>query len=365
MRTFPGKEPSGCDPKPSDHMRIALAAHSCRDSRRMRKKSSVLRSRKALSGAGAIDCALSRRAEDAQGLSLTRAFRHKTMMVSAATRCAFVYLATAFLLGAAPAPVVKPQRIVSMNQCTDLLLLQLVPKARIASISFLTHEAVWAVAPGADEGIATNRGAVEDLIAARPDLIIVGRYGATSVRQFVERLDAPVLVMDEANGFDEIRAVTRKLGDAVGERTRAEALLARMDSTLADLAQTKPSRTISIAAWSGGDYVSGKGTLTNAIIEAAGAVNIAAKLPDARTNTFGIEELLAARPDALLYADNAPEQPSLRAAQTQTRVVQRLYKGRMLTYPSPLYSCGLPQSAEAAVQLRAQLSKLEPLEPWK
>jgi iron complex transport system substrate-binding protein len=285
------------------------------------------------------------------------------MMVSVAPRCALVFFSAIFLLGAAPA--VKPQRIVSMNQCTDLLLLQLVPKARIASISFLTHEAIWAVAPGADDGLATNRGAVEDLIAAKPDLIIVGRYGAASIRRFAEKLGAPVLVMDESNNFDEIRAATRKLGDAIGERERAETLLARMDSVLAQLARTKPARAVSVAAWSGGDYVSGKGTLTNAIIETAGAVNIAAKLPDARTNTFGIEELLAARPDALLYADRAPEKPSLRVAQTQTGVVQSLYKGRMLTYPSPLYSCGLPQSAEAAAQLRAQLSALTPLGPWK
>jgi len=284
-------------------------------------------------------------------------------MVSAAMRCIFACASALALIGAAPA--VKPQRIVSMHQCTDSLLLQLVPKARIASISFLTHEAVWAVAPGADEGLATNRGAVEDLIAAKPDLIIVGRYGATSVRQFAERLGAPVLAMDEAQSFDEIRAVTRKLADAVGERERGEDLLARMDGALAQLARTRPAHTLSVAAWRGGDYISGRGTLTNAIIEAAGAANIAARMPDGQTNSFDIETLLAVRPDALLYADKTPEKPSLRVAQTQTGIVQKLYHGRMLTYPAPLYSCGLPQSAEAAVQLRAQLSTLSPLEAWR
>ena len=276
-------------------------------------------------------------------------------MISPLRRFVLLAAASACLIGAAPAQ--KPMRIVSMNQCTDLLLLQLVPKARIASISFLTRDGIWAVQPGIDAGVPINHGAVEDLIATKPDLIIVGRYGAPAVRQFSERLNAPVLIVDEAQSFEEIRAVTRKVAAAVGEPARGEALLAQMDTTLSELARTRPARPISVAAWSGGDYVSGKGTLTNAIIEAAGAVNIAAKLPDARTNTFGIEELLAARPDALLYAAG---QPSLRNAQTQSRIVRDVFRGRMLSYPSPLYSCGLPQSAEAAKQLRAQLAAVAP-----
>jgi hypothetical protein len=32
--------------------------------------------------------------------------------------------------------------------------------------------------------------------------------------------------------------------------------------------------------------------------------------------------------------------------------VRRLYAGRQITYPETLYSCGLPQSADAARDLR-------------
>jgi iron complex transport system substrate-binding protein len=260
---------------------------------------------------------------------------------------------------------VKPQRIVSMNQCTDLLLLQLAPKSRIASISFLAHDAAWAIAPGLDAGVPINHGAVEDLIAAKPDLILTGPYGATAVRLMAKRINIPVVEIEEANDFGQIRAVVRKMGAAVGEPERAEALLAAMDAKLATLAARRPAYTVTVAAWSGGDYVSGRGTLTNTIIETAGAVNIAAKLPDARTSTFGIEELLAARPDALLYAGGRREKPSLRTAQTQLNVLRDTYRDRMLDYPSPLYACGLPQAAQAATDLRAALAGITPLRPWR
>lgn len=279
-----------------------------------------------------------------------------------------LFTLAALALLAAPAHaqnVTKPQRIVSMNQCTDLLLLQLAPKSRIASISFLARDAAWAIAPDLDAGVPINHGAVEDLIKVKPDLILTGPYGATAVRLMAKRINVPVVEIEEANDFAQIQTVVRKMGAAVGEPERANALLATMDAKLADLAATRSPRTITVAAWSGGDYVSGRGTLTNAIIEAAGAVNIAAKLPDARTSTFGIEELLAARPDALLYAGARSTQPSLRTAQTQLGVVRDLYRGRMLDYPSPLYACGLPQAAQAAADLRAALAGVTPLQPWR
>jgi iron complex transport system substrate-binding protein len=281
-------------------------------------------------------------------------------------RVAKMALSTVAALALLSAPAMAaPQRIVSMNQCTDLLLLQLVPKSRIASISFLAHDATWAIAPDLDAGVAINHGAVEDLIAVKPDLILTGPYGATAVRLMAKRIDVPVVEIEEANSFEQIRAVVRKMGAAVGEPARAETLIATMDAKLGALARTRAARTVTVAAWSGGDYVSGRGTLTNAIIEAAGAVNIAATLPDARTNTFGLEELLSARPDALLYAGGRSEKPSLRTAQTQLSVLRDAYRGRMLDYPSPLYACGLPQSAQAAIDLRAALAGITPMAPWR
>jgi iron complex transport system substrate-binding protein len=269
-------------------------------------------------------------------------------------------------LGVFTAPAnAKPMHVVSMNQCTDLLLLQLVPKSRIASISFLAHDAVWAVQPGLDAGVPINHGAVEDLIAVKPDLILTGPYGATAVRLMAKRIAVPVVEVEEANDFAQIRAVLRKMGAAVGEPERAEALIAMMDAKLAALADDRPARPITVAAWSGGDYVSGRGTLTNAIIEAAGGINIAAMLPAQRTSTFGIEEVLATRPDALLYAGGGQPKPSLRQAQTQLRVLREIYAGRMLDYPSPLYACGLPQSAQAAIDLRDALDAITPLAPWR
>jgi iron complex transport system substrate-binding protein len=152
------------------------------------------------------------------------------------------------------------------------------------------------------------------------------------------------------------------VGEAVGEPARAEALIRRMDATLADLAAHPPRRKLRVVAWSGGSAVPGKGSLTDAIITAAGAVNIAAK-PGSAESSFGVEELLVARPDALLFGGATLGQPSLLTDEGQHRVVRRLYAGRRIAYNDIAHTCGLPQSADSARELRRALDALPERRP--
>ncbi len=284
--------------------------------------------------------------------------------MAVATRTLVWGLAAAALLSGCgekaprPAPLAgKPQRIMSLSVCTDLLLLQLVPKARIASVSFLAHQRVEVIMPGADEGVAVNRALAEDIIQQKPDLIIGSRYSTPQTRSIAKRAGARVVEFDEASDFAGVAALVRQAGAAVGEPERAEALVAEMNAKLARLEETGPKTAYSVVAWNGGDWVPGQGTLSNAIIEAAGARNIAAK-PGFRSTNFSVEQLLADPPDALMYGSDIDHLPSLHQDQGQHRVVRKLYAGRTVTYDEGPHLCGLPQSADAAVDLRRKLDAL-------
>jgi iron complex transport system substrate-binding protein len=165
----------------------------------------------------------------------------------------------------------------------------------------------------------------------------------------------PVTEIPPANSFAEIRAVTRTVAHAVGEDARGEALLARMDATLQALAQTKPKVTIRVAAWDGGGGVPGRGTLFDAILAAAGGRNIASSGNGEEDSHFGIERLLFAQPDVLLYGAEAHATPALRTDADQHPILLRAFGARRITYPEVLYSCGVPESADAAKALRTAL----------
>ena len=173
-------------------------------------------------------------------------------------------------------------------------------------------------------------------------------------RRLARAAGTPLIEVKSAASFEDIRFITRQIGAAVGEPERAEALIAQMDRTLARLAASPPPKPFVVAAWSG-DSVPGRKTLANAIIEAAGAVNIASKLNNETYNSFGIEELLAARPDVLMYGQTSKEKPSLTDSGASNRALRGLYAHRQVTYPETLYNCGVPQSAQAAADLRAAL----------
>lgn len=274
-----------------------------------------------------------------------------------ACRIAALGLAAAILPGmaAASSAPARPQRILSMNQCTDLLLLQLVPKARIAGVTYLARDGAEALFPGAATGIPINYGTPEDIIKFRPDLILTGDFSLAVTRRLAKEVGAPIVEVKSARTFDDVRRSLRQIGAAVGEPARAEALIRQMDARLAALATHRPRRPIQVVAWDGGETVPGAATFANHIFEAAGAVNIAAQ-PGMIFTGFDVERLLAARPEALLYGGGS--RPLVQNDESRHRVIRRVFAGRRISYPEVAFNCGLPQSAKAALDLSRELEAL-------
>lgn len=258
--------------------------------------------------------------------------------------------ASAPVSAATPRPA-KPQRIMSMNMCNDLILLMLVPRERIASITSLAHDAAKVFMPGADEGVPINHGTAEEILLQRPDLILVSPWTMSAARRLGEQVDTPIVEVEEATDFASIRRAVRQIGAAVGEPARAEALVRRMDADLAALAARRPRKPLRVVVWSGDGSVPGRGTLTDAIITAAGGINIGARRQDGGYSSFGLEDLLAARPDAIMQGVGSYGAPSLHKANARHPVIDKLFAGRQIAYPDAGYACGLPQSAKAAQDL--------------
>jgi len=282
-------------------------------------------------------------------------------MEPALRRLALALAAAALAVGAGPpasaAERGPPQRIMSTNICTDLLLLEIAPRSRIVSVTFMAPDGARSLFPGRTDGLALNHGAAEDVVNLKPDLILDSGLSSPLVRTLARRVGAKVIDVKDANNFQDIRDTVRQVGAAVGEPARAEALVRQMDATLAELAAHPPRRVYRVVAWSGGAAVPGKGSLTDAIITAAGAVNIAAQ-PGQMESSFGVEELLAAKPDALLFGGATLGQPSLVSDEGQHRAVRQFYAGRRIAYRDIAHTCGLPQSAESARDLRRALDAL-------
>jgi iron complex transport system substrate-binding protein len=249
-----------------------------------------------------------------------------------------------------------PKHVMSLSMCTDDLLLELLPPERIASVTYYSRDpSISSFWPQAAK-VAVNFGTIEEVLAQKPDLVLAGTYTTPGARMLLKKLHMPLLEVAPAADFDEIRATTRLVAGALGREALGEALLAKMDLTLLELEASKPPRSLRVAAWGEGGSIPGKGTLFDSILLAAGAVNVANSEGGAY-ESFGIEQLLFARPDILAFARNITDTPGLNTELAQHPLILKLYSGRTVTYPGALYSCGVPESADAAVALRASLLK--------
>lgn len=251
----------------------------------------------------------------------------------------------------------KVGRIMSLKLCTDELLMDLAPSSRIASISYLSQEnAALKVWPRAAH-IPVNHNTAEEVLAVHPDLVLTDNFTTPSMRAMLAKSGARVVEVPDAQNFEQIRAVTRAVGDAVGERPRAEALIAQMDETLRRLSATAPKNAIRVMGWGGSGFAPGRGSLFNTILEAAGGHNITLDSSNkgAGGGYYDMEDMIAARPDILATGDDYRDTPSLRTDQNDHPLLVKWFAGRRITYPSALYVCGLPQSAAAAADLRGAL----------
>jgi iron complex transport system substrate-binding protein len=203
--------------------------------------------------------------------------------------------------------------------------------------------------------VRVNFGTVEEVLAEKPDLVLAGTYTTPAARSLLKRLHWPLLEVPPAADFDEIRTVTRQVAHVLQRDEVGEALIAKMDSTLRELASTQPPQNIRVAAWGEGGSIPGKGTMFDSILRAAGGVNIAASLDSGAYTSFDVEQLLLAHPDILAYASNITDTPGLNTDLARHPLILKLYSGRQVTYPDALYSCGVVESAGAAVTLRASL----------
>jgi iron complex transport system substrate-binding protein len=248
-----------------------------------------------------------------------------------------------------------PQHVMSLSMCTDALLLELLPPERIASVTYYSRDPSNSYQWPQAAKVRINWGTVEEVLAEKPDLVLAGTYTTPAARAVLKKLHWPLLEVPPAADFEQIRAVTRQVAHALRRDAIGEALIANMDSTLQKLAAAKPRQIIRVAAWGEGRSIPGKGTLFDAILTAAGGVNIAASLDGGAYTSFEVEQLIAAHPDVLAYSSDITDTPGLNTEMAQHPLIRKLYSGRTVTYPGALYSCGVVESADAAVALRSSL----------
>jgi iron complex transport system substrate-binding protein len=105
-------------------------------------------------------------------------------------------LSVAGLAAAASDTNPAPRRIVSLNLCTDQLVLALADRDAVRSVTWLAHDSHISTMATEAAHVPVNHGLAEEIVPLAPDLVIAGLYTTRTAVALLRRLGIPLVEVD-------------------------------------------------------------------------------------------------------------------------------------------------------------------------
>lgn len=255
----------------------------------------------------------------------------------------------------------QPARVVSLNLCTDQLLLDLAPRERIAGLSPFAADAAQSFLAEQVRGLPILSGTAEEVMVIRPDLVVSGTFTKRATREFIRRQGIPIEEFPPVQSLAETRAQIARFGEITGAREKAAIRIAEIGLAIGELQAAASPRKLRVLPLARRGWVSGADSLMSELLAEAGLVNAAGELGLAAGGMIGLEQVIALRPDAILLSreDDHPEDQG--SAMLLHPALQAMFPPeRRLVVPERLTVCGGPMLGEAMRSLARQVSRLKP-----
>ncbi len=203
-----------------------------------------------------------------------------------------------------------PTRIVSLAPSNTEIVCALGACDKLVGVDqFSDFPALVKTLPKLSDGFNPN---YEQVIAAKPDLVLVASISSPDVVKKFDELKIPTLMIGAVNSsFESVKQDIQLVGKAIGAELQAAQVTADMDKKLAELetklaaAKTKPRVFWELDATDPAKpFTPGPGTFVHEIIVLAGGENIAgnAASPYIQMNA---EEIIKANPEVIILSDAA------------------------------------------------------------
>jgi iron complex transport system substrate-binding protein len=246
----------------------------------------------------------------------------------------------------------KPTRIVSVNLCTDELVLRLADRKNVVSVTYLAERSSISNIADLAREIPVNHGLAEEVIPLDPDLVVAGIYTARAAVALLKRTGIPVLDLDVPRSLDEIRAQYRRVGLALGEEQKAERIIAEMDSRLAAIPVNSASARPRAMVFNANGYTIGKGTLTDEIITRAGLEDLSATLGIDKYERIPLEAVVTHAPDVLILSSFRDGPPAIATEVLRHPVLAKMSdRMHVVVMPGRLWTCAGPGNIDAIALL--------------
>ena len=255
----------------------------------------------------------------------------------------------------------RPDRVVSINLCTDQLAMMVADPDQLISVSKLAFDPNTAVLVDRANRYRMNHARAEEIIRMKPDLVLAGIYTSSNTINLLQSFGVRVEQFAPDSGFDAIRKNIQRMGDLLGQQQRASQLLRDFDNKLAALKKNAPKEHKVLASYEPSSYTGGAGTLANEMIKAAGLRHMGEDLGFHGSSVkFSLEALIRENPDFVMTWSQWTGGPA-RATQILHHPALDAWFGpeRRITVDTRYWICGGPFTVDAIADLQKKIRQRE------
>jgi iron complex transport system substrate-binding protein len=247
-------------------------------------------------------------------------------------------------------------RIVSMNVCSDQLLLSLADPEQILGLSRYSRDA-WV--SGDVRRYPRLSGGAEDVLVLKPDIVLANLFDKRSTRELLKANGMHLAELSVPRTLDEVKGQIRELGDIVGHRDRAVQQIARLDAALARARQAVADRHYRVLPLSRRGWVAGRDGFVGSLLAETGLFNAAGDLGFSFGGFASLEAIVSLKPDLLLVSQAGDFARDDGQAFLLHPALARFYPPeKRIVIPERLTECGGVTLAEALDVLTAELKRV-------
>ncbi len=247
-------------------------------------------------------------------------------------------------------------RIVSMNVCSDQLLLTLADPEQILGLSRYARDA-WV--SGDVRRYPTLSGGAEDVLMLRPDVVVASLFDKRATRELLKANGLRLAELAVPRTLAEVKDQIRELGDIAGHPDRAAQQVARLDAALARARQAVAEKHYRVLPLSRRGWVAGSDSFVGSLLAETGLFNIAGDLGFGFGGFAPLEAIVSLKPDLLLVSQAGDFARDDGQAFLLHPALERFYPPeKRIVIPERLTECGGVMLAEALDVLVAELRRV-------
>jgi iron complex transport system substrate-binding protein len=249
-------------------------------------------------------------------------------------------------------------RLVSMNVCTDQLVLTLADPEQILGLSRFSRDG-WQSKAGDLSRYPVLSGGAEDVLLIKPDIVVTSAFDRRATRELLKAKGLRLAELAVPRTLDEARQQIREAGDITGHPDRASAEIARLDAALARARRAVSERHYRVLPLSRRGWVAGSDSFVGSLLGDIGLRSAAGDLGFSFGGFASLEAIVNLRPDFLVVSQAGDHARDDGQAFLLHPALERFYPPeKRIVIPERMTECGGVLLADALDALTAELKRV-------